>query len=74
MLTRELAEKVLKELAVSMYEHCINDLKLNQEQATQKSLELYNHSLVVGKIAEKIGRETDKILPWYAYHGDELFW
>ena len=57
MLTRELAEKVLKELAVSMYEYCINDLKLNQEQAMQKSLELYNHSLVVGKIAEKIGRE-----------------
>ena len=35
MLTRELAEKVLKELAVSMYEYCINDLKLNQEQATK---------------------------------------
>ena len=35
MLTRELAEKVLKELAVSMYEHCINDLKLNTSSKLQ---------------------------------------
>lgn len=59
MTTRELAKKVLKELAASMYEYCINEKKLNNEEATRLGTRLYNHSLVVGTIAEKIAKEVN---------------
>lgn len=54
MLTRELALNVLKELAVFRFEYCVNDEKKNEEEATVLAKRLYNHSLVVGTIAEKI--------------------
>lgn len=57
MITRELAEKVLKELAISMYEYCVNEKKLDDNEATKFSMRLYNHSLVVATIAERIAKE-----------------
>ena len=58
MITRELANKVLKELAISMYEYCVNDKKLDEKEATNLAMRLYNHSLVVGAIAEKIAEKS----------------
>ena len=56
-MNRELAIKILKELAINSFEHYVNELKCNEEEATALSMKLYNHCLVVGTIAEKIGKQ-----------------
>ena len=55
MITRELAEQILKELTASMYEYCLNEKKVSSDEATRLSMRLYNHCFVVGIVAEKIG-------------------
>ena len=41
-MNRELAIKILKELAINSFEHYVNELKCNEEEATALSMKLYN--------------------------------
>lgn len=58
-MNRELAIKILKELAINCFEYCVNNLKYDEEKATKQSMRLYNHCLIVGNIAEKIAKKCD---------------